>query len=112
MNYEAKVKTLREKTTLLPDTFESFGITIESIGFSGIDDDMFDIILEVSGKLKRLENIDIKANLYDKEGNIIATESVWLNSEKDRGYDSFTMLIDEPDIVERTEKIRLFATLS
>ena len=33
MNYEAKVKTLREKTTLLPDTFESFGITIESIGF-------------------------------------------------------------------------------
>ena len=55
------------------------------------------------------QNIDIKANLYDETGQIIASEDSTAFEDFFDGYDTFSITFDEPDILERVQKIRLYA---
>lgn len=111
MNYKEKIKDLRSKTVLMPETFAKYGLEIESVGFAGLDEDRFTVLVEVTSKKgsKLKQNIDIKANLYDETGQIIASEDSTAFEDFFDGYDTFSITFDEPDILERVQKIRLYA---
>ena len=112
MNYKEKIKDLRSKTVLMPETFAKYGLELESVGFSGLDKDEFTVLIEVASKKasKLKQSIDIKANLYDETGQIIASESCTAYEDYFDGYDTFSISFDEPDVLERVQKIRLYAT--
>ena len=112
MDYKAKIKDLRTKTVLMPETFKKFGLEIESVGFSGLEEDGFYVLVEISSNNRSSlkETIKIKVNLYDETGQIIAVEECLIFEDDFDGYDTFSISFDEPDILARVQKIRLYAT--
>ena len=116
MSYESNLKNLRLKTTLLPETFKQFGLNVEGVGFSGLEKDQMEILVELAAlpgeKVHSSEDyITIKVNLYDEEGHLIAADESDIDVNKFSGYDTLKMFIMENSIVKRTSKIRLYATL-
>ena len=112
MNYKTKINDLRNKTVLMPETFEKYGLEVESVGFSGLEKDSFYVLVEVTSKKPSAikETIKIKVNLYDETGQIIAVEDCLIFEDDFDGYDTFSIGFNEPDILARVQKIRLYAT--
>lgn len=112
MDYKEKINELRGKTVLLPETFEKYGLNVEAVGFSEIEKNNFTILVEVVAKkasgLK--EDIEIKANAYDEEGQIIASEHEIVFADDFDGINTYSIYMQETDILERVQKIRLYAT--
>lgn len=112
MDYKTKIEDLRSKTVLMPETFKKYGLEIESVGFSGLEEDSFYVLVEVSSNKRSAlkETIKIKVNLYDETGQIIAAEDCLIFEDDFDGYDTFSIVFNEPDILARVQKIRLYAT--
>ena len=92
------------------DTFENLGIEIIQVGMNSGNPDNLNILVELSGNDKFTEFTKIKANAYDKNGQILATTYACLDPDDFGGYDTLEVIFNDDDILARTSKVRLFAT--
>lgn len=112
MKFKQQIKELREKTVLLPETFEKYGLVVESIGFSEIEEDSFNVLVEIVSKKATgiKEDIYIKVNSYDEEGQLFAMAEATLYESSFDGYDTLSLFLHEPEVLNRVQKLRLYAT--
>lgn len=114
MDYRQELKKLRSKTVLLPDTFAKYGLNVEAVGFSEIQENSFNVLIEVtSKKLSKLKSdIEIIVNAYDEDGQLIVSDYNTLYEEEFDGIDTLSFDISEESILERVSKIKLYAKRS
>lgn len=112
MDYKQQLDELRSKTVLLPETFEKYGLDVEAVGFSEIEKNSFTILVEVVAKTTSglMDDIEIKANAYDESGQIITSEDVLVYADDFDGINTYSIYITEDGILDRVQKIRLYAT--
>jgi hypothetical protein len=73
--------------------------------------DRFEIVGEIYLKSPdKYETIKITATCYDKDNNILATESTRLNTKLFLGFDTLRLKVDEVD-VSKVEHVKLYPTL-
>ena len=73
--------------------------------------DRFEIVGEIYLKSPdKYETIKITATCYDKNNNILATESTRLNTKLFLGFDTLKLKVDEVD-VSKVEHVKLYPTL-
>lgn len=105
---------LKDITTVKIKTFDNFCLEIEQVSYANISDDGFDILIELSASqpinTKRL--IELKANCYDKEGNLIFMDSVLLDPNTFGGYDTLSITCFEVGLYKEIGKIMLYAALN
>ena len=112
MDYQQQLNDLRNKTVLLPETFEKYGLNVDAVGFSDIDKNSFIILIEVIATTRSglKEDIEIKVNMYDEGGQIITSETACVNAEDFDGINTYSVYADETGLLERVQKIRIYAT--
>lgn len=108
---ESKLKNSVERLELLE---EKLGIRIDNISVK--TSESFEIavlgeIFSLSGDSLK-HNININANLYNSDGDLIDTAYTYIYSEDFMGYDTFKINFYDDDIALQTDKIRLFVKKS
>lgn len=108
---ESKLKKSVERLELFE---EKLGVRLDNISVK--TDEYYKItvlgeIFSSSGESLN-QNIYLNANLYNSDGDLIGTESEYIDVEDFMGYDTFKFYFYEDDIALKTNKIRLFVKKS
>ncbi len=103
-------QTLKNNVSIVPETFEQFGLCLEDVGISFITLNHLKIFCELRSKQSgsNIKPFFIKANIYDQQDNIIATDKGGNLDGKFMGYDTIEVNIYENNIQQIAKKIKIY----
>lgn len=115
MNYESLAKELKKNIQVMETTFAANNLQVLNVGCKpcGDNDADLDVYVEIASiSGSSLENdVDIKINLYDEDGELYMTDDTYVDSDTFAGYDTLTIqCYDSRHTLEQASKGRLYAT--
>lgn len=115
--YEKSAKNLKKNIEILENTFEMNNLQILnfSVQACGKDDADCSIYIELATikGTKIPDSVDVKVNLYDKEGELIMVEYTTICEDSFRGYDTITIgCYRNQDILQKAVRGRLYVVKS
>ena len=110
MNTVTDVERLYKAIEINEKTFQFFQIDLQSYGIQEVDKgstQSFYVLLEImNGKFNC--NLDFIVNCYDELGKIIYSETNLLLISRYIGYDTLKFFCNDTNLIDRTNKIRIF----
>ena len=110
MNTVTDVERLYNAIEINEKTFQFFQIDLQSYGIQEVDKgstQSFYVLLEImNGKFNC--NLDFIVNCYDELGKIIYSEKNLLLIDRYIGYDTLKFFCNDANLIDRTNKIRVF----
>ncbi len=110
MNTVNDVDRLYNAIEINEKTFQFFQIDLQSYGIQEVDKgstQSFYVLLEImNGKFNC--NLDFIVNCYDELGKIIYSETNLLLIDRYIGYDTLKFFCNDTNLIDRTNKIRVF----
>ena len=110
MNTVNDVDRLYNAIEINERTFQFFQIDVQSYGIQDVDKEnkqSFCVLLEImNGKFNC--NLEFIVNCYDELGKIIYSETNLLLIDRYIGYDTFKFYCSDTNLIDRTNKIRIF----
>ena len=110
MNTVTDVDRLYNAIEINERTFQFFQIDVQSYGIQDVDkegEQSFCVLLEImNGKFNC--NLEFIVNCYDELGAIIYSETNLLLIDRYIGYDTFKFYYSDTNLIDRTNKIRIF----
>ena len=110
MNTVNDVDRLYNAIEINEKTFQFFQIDLQSYGIQEVDKgstQSFYVLLEImNGKFNC--NLDFIVNCYDELGKIIYSETNLLLVDRYIGYDTLKFFCNDTNLIDRTNKIRVF----
>lgn len=110
MNTVTDVDRLYNAIEINEKTFQFFQIDLQSYGIQEVDKgstQSFYVLLEImNGKFNC--NLDFIVNCYDELGKIIYSETNFLLIDRYIGYDTLKFFCNDTNLIDRTNKIRVF----
>lgn len=104
MTYEIEV---------MQKTFDDYGLTVKQVNVvepNEDDNNQITVIAELTAEGRIHDTVLVKVNAYDADGNILAVEEVGrLERENFCGYNAMQTNLYDSRVVEKTEKIMLYA---
>ena len=110
MNTVNDVDRLYNAIEINEKTFQFFQIDLQSYGIQEVDKgstQSFYVLLEImNGKFNC--NLDFIVNCYDELGKIIYSETNLLLIDRYISYDTLKFFCNDTNLIDRTNKIRVF----
>ena len=110
MNTVTDVDRLYNAIEINEKTFQFFKIDLQSYGIQEVDKgstQSFYVLLEImNGKFNC--DLDFIVNCYDELGKIIYSETNLLLIDRYIGYDTIKFFCNDTNLIDRTNKIRIF----
>ena len=110
MNTVNDVDRLYNAIEINEKTFQFFQIDVQSYGIQEVDKgstQSFYVLLEImNGKFNC--DLDFIVNCYDELGKIIYSETNLLLIDRYIGYDTLKFFCNDTNLIDRTNKIRVF----
>ena len=110
MNTVTDVERLYNAIEINEKTFQFFQINLQSYGIQEVDKgstQSFYVLLEImNGKFNC--DLDFIVNCYDELGKIIYSETNFLLIDRYIGYDTLKFFCNDTNLIDRTNKIRVF----
>lgn len=110
MNTVNDVDRLYNAIEINEKTFQFFQIDLQSYGIQEVDKgstQSFYVLLEImNGKFNC--DLDFIVNCYDELGKIIYSETNLLLIDRYIGYDTIKFFCNDTNLIDRTNKIRIF----
>ena len=110
MNTVNDVDRLYNAIEINEKTFQFFQIDLRSYGIQEVDKgstQSFYVLLEImNGKFNC--DLDFIVNCYDELGKIIYSETNLLLIDRYIGYDTIKFFCNDTNLIDRTNKIRIF----
>ena len=110
MNTVNDVDRLYNAIEINEKTFQFFQIDVQSYGIQQVNKgstQFFYILLEImNGKFNC--NLEVIVNCYDELGTIIYSETNLLLIDRYIGYDTIKFFCNDTNLIDRTNKIRIF----
>ena len=110
MNTVTDVDRLYNAIEINEKTFQFFQIDVQSYGIQEVDKgstQSFYVLLEfMNGKFNC--DLDFVVNCYDELGKIIYSETNLLLIDRYIGYDTLKFFCNDTNLIDRTNKIRVF----
>ncbi len=110
MNTVNDVDRLYNAIEINEKTFQFFQIDLQSYGIQEVDKgstQSFYVLLEImNGKFNC--DLDFIVNCYDELGKIIYSETNLLLVDRYIGYDTLKFFCNDTNLIDRTNKIRIF----
>ena len=110
MNTVTDVDRLYNAIEINEKTFQFFQIDLQSYGIQEVDKgstQSFYVLLEImNGKFNC--DLDFIVNCYDELGKIIYSETNLLLIDRSIGYDTIKFFCNDTNLIDRTNKIRIF----
>ena len=110
MNTVTDVDRLYNAIEINERTFQFFQIDVQSYGIQDVDkegEQSFCVLLEImNGKFNC--NIEFIVNCYDELGTIIYSNERTVYIETYIGYDTLKFWCNDTNLIDRTNKIRIF----
>lgn len=110
MNTVTDVDRLYKAIEINEKTFQFFQIDLQSYGIQEVDKgstQSFYVLLEImNGKFNC--DLDFIVNCYDELGKIIYSETNLLLIDRYIGYDTLKFFCNDTNLIDRTNKIRVF----
>ena len=110
MNTVNDVERLYNAIEINEKTFQFFQIDLQSYGIQEVDKgstQSFYVLLEImNGKFNC--NLDFIVNCYDELGTIIYSEKNAVLISRYIGYDTLKFWCNDTNLIDRTNKIRIF----
>ena len=110
MNTVTDVDRLYNAIEINEKIFQFFQIDLQSYGIQEVDKgstQSFYVLLEImNGKFNC--NLDFIVNCYDELGKIIYSETNLLLIDRYIGYDTLKFFCNDTNLIDRTNKIRVF----
>ena len=110
MNTVTDVERLYNAIEINEKTFQFFQINLQSYGIQEVDKgstQSFYVLLEImNGKFNC--DLDFIVNCYDELGKIIYSETNFLLIDRYIGYDTLKFFCNDTNLIDRTNKIRIF----
>lgn len=106
-------KRIKSSISILYETFFLLNLQASNYGVCEIDDEgHFCIVVEVSNANERKlsANLQVKANLYDKENDLIYSANTFLFHEEFIGIDTIKLYANDKYLADKTQRIKIFAT--
>lgn len=112
MNTVNDVDRLYNAIEINEKTFQFFQIDLQSYGIQEVDKgstQSFYVLLEImNGKFDC--NLDFIVNCYDESGTIIYSDEKTVFIKRYIGYDTLKFWCNDTNLIDRTNKIRIFVT--
>ena len=112
MNIVTDVDRLYNAIEINKKTFQFFQINVQSYGIQEVNKgstQSFNVLLEImDGKFDC--NLDFIINCYDELGTIIYSNKRTVYIDTYIGYDTLKFWCNDTNLIERTNKIRVFVT--
>ena len=114
MDKNAIAKKLNRNVEVVMSSFENYGITVVSYGFCRIDEDTgsLDLLVEIEEESGfRLEHdLQLKANLYDEDHDIIYSGNEFIYEDDFAGYDTICLHLGGDDLANHAKSCRIYVT--
>ena len=115
MSYADVAKNLKKNIQIITSTFEQYNLQILSVACkpcSEHDPDLQVFIELASIKGASIpDNLEVKINLYDAEGDLYLSSSCIVLADKFNGYDTIELVCaDDSRALDIAEKGRLYVT--
>ena len=112
MNTVTDVDRLYNAIEINERTFQFFQIDVQSYGIQDVDKEnkqSFCVLLEImNGKFNC--NLEFIVNCYDELGTIIYSNEKTVFIKRYIGYDTLKFWFNDSNLIDRTNKIRIFVT--
>ena len=112
MNTVNDVDRLYNAIEINEKTFQFFQIDVQSYGIQDVDKEnkqSFCVLLEImNGKFNC--NLEFIVNCYDELGTIIYSNEKTVFIKRYIGYDTLKFWFNDSNLIDRTNKIRIFVT--
>lgn len=110
MNTANDIDRLYKVIEINERTFQFFQIDVQSFGIQDVDkegEQSFCVLLEImNGKFNC--DLDFIVNCYDELGAIIYSETKLVLIDRYIGYDTLKFWCNDTNLIDRTNKIRIF----
>lgn len=113
IDYTPLAKELKKHIEIMESTFAANNLQVINIGCQDVFDGDLLVYVELATISETVlpNDISIKINLYDENGDIYMVGSHYVDKESFSGYDTITInCFDKSRVLEKAVKGRLFAT--
>lgn len=105
--YTNAAKQLKQNTKVVMNSFQTSGLSVTSFNIKPDSDGACTFYIELQGQ-SLTRDVEIKVNLYDKEGDIYTMEKTTLYDDFN-GYDTISIFFSDEDILNCVSAARIYA---
>jgi len=107
-------KNLNKNVEVITQSFDNYGIEVLSYGFCKINEETgwLDLMVEIEDEsgFGLEDDLQLKVNLYDEEGDIIYSDSEYIYEDEFDGFDTVHFHLSEDGLAFNADRCRLYMT--